>query len=104
MKQNIEELCTDWKLNGTQEQNSKHQHFLMFITLTKDRKGQSSIVGYLKQKKKKKGEKIIYREDRILAKKLEVRNHWESTWSYISFFNKVIAYLFIGLVLIYIET
>ena len=45
------ELCTNGKLNETQKQNSKHKHFLMFLTLTEDREGQRSNVGHLKQKK-----------------------------------------------------
>lgn len=66
----------------------------MFIVLVEDGKGLRRIMGHSKQKK----EMIMYMEDRIQQKKLEVKNNWESTLSYISIFNKFIADIFIGLV------
>lgn len=41
---------------------------------------------------------IIYIDDRIQQKKLEVKNNWESTLNYISIFNKLIAALLQDLV------
>lgn len=47
---------------------------------------------------KQKKEMIIYIDNRIQQKKLEVKNNSESTLNYISIFNKLIATLLLDLV------